>query len=175
MLGAIIYSLSTQRPVPTQQAIKRTQLELQPESQQQHASLAAAVKQDDCTDSSCSGAHIRTASFGAQSQPACRPAAAADEVSDAAASLDSSALSAVSTHRRVVSKQYVGVPVAHGPQSTEVLSSSRDDHVEDDAESLIPSSSGLQPGNRGLRYELCQCRPAVLCLVSLPALSKSHV
>lgn len=144
MLGAITYSVSKHCPVATtQQAVQYTQPQpqAQPESLQHDISLPVAIQEDNCSDSSCSAAPIRRSSAGGQSQPASHAAAAADALSDAAASQDSTALSAFSTHRRTTSKQDVSVPAAHGQQGTEALSSSLDD--DGDADSLIPLSSGL--------------------------------
>lgn len=154
VLGAIMYSLSTQRPVPSsQQSAQRSQPQPQPETQQQVSAFPAAVKEDESIESS-SAAHIHAALLGGRSQTAFHAAAAADAMSDATASQDSTALTAVVTHRRAANKQDVGVPVGHGPQSTEALSSSLTDHDcdvdgnDDDAESLIPSSSGLLPDTK---------------------------
>ena len=143
VLGTIIYSIGTQRPVPASQ--QRTQPQPQPQTQQAGSTLPAAVRDDDSTESSSAG-HIQTASLGGQSQTAFHAAAAADALSDATASQDSTALTAVSTHRRTTAS--MGVPVGYGPQGTEALQSSLDDHRRNDdggAESLIPSSSAPLP------------------------------
>lgn len=151
VLGAIIYSVGTQRPAPpSQQITQRTQPQPEPETQQQVSVFPAAVREDDSTEST-SAAHIQTASLGGRSQTAVYAAVAADAMSDATASQDSTALTAARTCRRTASKQDAGVPVGHGPQGTEALSSSLDDHDcddNDDAESLIPSSSGLLPDTK---------------------------
>ena len=143
VLGAITYSVSTYRPVPyALQAAQRIQpqSQAQSESQQHGISLPAAVTEDDCSDSSSSSvAAIQTVSLGGQSQPGAH--AAADALSDAAASQDSTALTAFGAHKRTARRHDERVPVAHDQQGTEAASSSLDEDL--DADSLIPSSSGM--------------------------------
>ena len=166
VLGAITYSVSTHYPMPSgQQAAQRVQppSQAQPEMQQHDSSLPAAVIKDDCSDSSNSSvAPIQSASFGGQSQPR-NQAAAADAVSHAAASQDSTALTAFGRHRRTASKHDVPAPLAHGQQGTEAVSSSLDE--DPDADSLISSSSGVLFDNMPQHLDVCRCRSATMLLL----------
>lgn len=141
VLGAITYSVSTHSPVPSaEQSAQRTQpqphSQAQPESDQ-HGILSS---EDDCSESSSSSvAAMHTASVGGQSQPAAH--AATDAGSDAAALQASTVLTAFGTDMHTVSKRDVSAAVAHDQLGTEAVSSSLDGDL--DADSLIPSSSGM--------------------------------
>lgn len=169
VLGAITYSVTTHCPVPSaHQAAQRVQpqSQAQPESQQHDFSLPAAVTEADSTDSSISSvAPVQTASFGGQSQPGSH--AAADAVSDAAASQDSTALTAFGTHRRTASKHDERAPLAHVQQGTKAVSSSLDKDL--DADSLISSSSGVLFGTVSQHLDVCRCTSGTailhLCVV----------
>ena len=164
VLGTITYSVSTHHPVPfTQQAAQRVQPQSQakPGSQQHDISLPAAVAEEDCSHSSSSSvAPMQMASLGGQSQPGSH---AADVMSDAAASQDSTALTAFGTNRRTASKHDVRAPLAHSQQGTEAVFSSLDEDL--DADSLIPSSSGVLSGTMPQHLDVCTCRSATVLLL----------
>ena len=166
VLGTITYSISTHHPVPfTQQAAQKVQpqSQAQPESRQHDISLPAAVTEEDCCHSSSSSSSVtpmQTASLGGQSQPGSH---AADAMSDAAASQDSTALTASGTNRRTASKHEVRAPLAHSQQGTEAVFSSLDEDL--DADSLIPSSSGVLSGTMPQHLDVCTCRSATVLLL----------
>ena len=168
VLGAITYSVSTHCPVPSaQQAAQRVQQpwsQAQLESQQHDFSLHAAVTEDDRSDSSSSSSSvtaIQTASLGGQSQLG--SPAAADAVSDAGASQDSTALTAFGTHRRTGSKHDKREPLPHVQQGTEAVSGSLDEDLV--ADSLVPSSSGVLFGTMPQHLDVCSCRSATVSLL----------
>lgn len=136
MLGAVTYSVSTHSPVPSaQQAAQRTQphSQAQPESGQH----AVCSPEDDCSESSSSSiAASHTASDGGQSLLEAH--AATDAGSDAAALQASTAAGA---DVRTASKRDASAALAHSQEGTEAVSTSLDD--DPDADSLIPSSSGI--------------------------------
>lgn len=157
VLGTITYFVSTHHPVPfTQQSAQRVQpqSQAQPESRQHDISLPAVVTEEECCHSSSSSsvAPMQTASLGGQSQPGSH---AADAMSDAAASQDSTALTAFGTNRRTASKHDLRAPLAHSQHGTETVFSSLDEDL--DADSLIPSSSGALSGTMPQYLDVCRC------------------
>lgn len=137
VLGTVTYSVSTRSSVPSaQQAAQRTQPQPHSQAQPESGQHGVCSPEDDCNDTSSSSvAASHTASDGGHSLLEAH--AATDAGSDAAALQASTAFG---TDVHTASKRDVSAALAHSQEGTEADSSSLDDL---DADSLIPSSSGM--------------------------------